>query len=192
MKGTPDITAVILAGGRSSRMGVDKGLLLFQGHPLIYFVLEALSQITSKILIITNQPGYDQFGFPCIPDIYPDKGPLGGIFTGLTNADTEKILVLGCDMPFITPVLLAELVAAAGDEDVLFCYHRQMAEPLCAVYNTKASTHIRSCLEKNQLKITEALAGLNTRVISFDDRDWFTGNEFRNMNSPDDLEKNGP
>ncbi len=184
-----EITAIVLAGGKSSRMKEDKGLVYFNGRMLIEHVIDSVKKITGKIIIITENPAYLPFGYPCFEDVLKEKGPLGGIFTGLENSSTQKNLVVGCDMPFLTEKILTELINACGDEDVLLTEHKGKAEPLCSVYNKNCLIHIRLLLEQNQLKITKALEELNTRVISFDDEPWFNGNEFANINSLEELRK---
>lgn len=182
-------TVIILAGGKSSRMGADKGLTAFRGQALVQHVTGTANTVTGNIVIITANPSYRQFGWPCIRDEYPGKGPLGGIYTGLAFSRTKKNLILGCDMPFLSAKLLSELIGSAGGEDVLLTEHKGLAEPLCSVYDTNCAGHIRLLLEQNQLKITDALAGLKTRVISFDGEEWFRGNEFANINSVEELKK---
>ncbi|MGH2552690.1 MAG: molybdenum cofactor guanylyltransferase [Chitinophagaceae bacterium] len=184
-----EITAIILAGGKSSRMGEEKGLVYFNGSRLAEHVINAAKKITEKILIITSNPAYKPFGYVCIEDDLKDKGPLGGIYTGLKNSGTQKNLMLGCDMPFLSENLLSGLINNCGDEDVLLAEHKGLAEPLCSVYDKCCTKHISSMLEQNQLKITDALAGLKTRVISFDEEEWFHGNEFANINSIEELRK---
>ena len=184
-----NITAIILAGGKSSRMKEDKGLVLFNRKALVEHVIDAVRKVTDNILIVTANSAYQQFGVPCIEDEMKDKGPLGGIFTGLTHSSTKKNLLLGCDMPFLSGELLQALTRNCGVEDVLLTEHRGLAEPLCSVYDRSCITHIRSLLEKDQLKITDALAGLKTRVISFDKEGWFRGNELANINSIEELRK---
>lgn len=183
------ITAIVLAGGKSRRMGSEKGLVSFRGRKLIDHVLEAARDITSRILIVSSNPDFRALGHPCVEDKLKNKGPLGGIYTGLTHSKTKKNLLLGCDMPFLTGKLLDTLVRRSGPEDVLLAQHGGKAEPLCSVYDRTCITHIRQLLEEDQLKITDALAGLNTRVVSFDGETWFRGNEFTNLNSPDELRK---
>lgn len=189
MPAQKNITAIILAGGKSSRMKTEKGLVLFQGKPLVQHVIEAAKKITDTIIIVTSNPDYKQFGCDCIEDELKDKGPLGGIYTGLSHSSAQKNLILGCDMPFLSEQLLKELVNNSGEEDVLLTKHKGLAEPLCSVYVKNCAVHIRGLLEQNQLKITDALAGLKTRVISFDKEDWFGGNEFANINSIEELNK---
>ncbi|MFZ9388262.1 MAG: molybdenum cofactor guanylyltransferase [Chitinophagaceae bacterium] len=181
------ITAVILAGGKSSRMGADKGLVIFRGRRLVEYVLDAAAGVADQILIVTSNPEYQLFGQRCVTDIYREKGPLGGIYTGLVNSTSSKNLVLGCDMPNLSIKLLKSLTAEIGNEEVLLTEHRGKPEPLCSVYDQACITPVRQRLEQDQLKITDALAGLKTRVISFDAEPWFRGNEFTNLNSPGEL-----
>ena len=95
-------------------------------------------------------------------------------------------------MPFLTERLLTELIASCGNEDVLLAEHLGLAEPLCSIYDRSCITHIRSKLEQNQLKITDALEALKIRVVSFDKEEWFKGNEFANINSIEELKKYEP
>lgn len=185
----PFITAIILAGGKSIRMKQEKGLMLFKEKMLVEYVIDTIKKITNDIIIITANPDYRQFGFPCFEDELKDRGPLGGIYTGLVHSTSQKNLFVGCDMPFLSEKLLTELANNCGDEDVLLTEHKGLAEPLCSVYDKNCVVHIRNLLEKNQLKITDALMGLNLRVISFDKEDWFSGNEFANINSIEELNK---
>jgi molybdopterin-guanine dinucleotide biosynthesis protein A len=185
------ITVIILAGGKSSRMKEDKGLVIFKGKKLVELIIDTANKITNNIIIITANPDYKQFGYPCFRDEMPDKGPLGGIYTGLLHSQTRKNLFLGCDMPFLTEKLLTELVNQCGEEDVLLTEHKSLAEPLCSVFDKNCMAHISHLLEQNQLKITDALAGLKTRVISFDTAPWFIGNEFANINTIEELRKYG-
>jgi len=182
-----NITAIILAGGKSTRMKTDKGLTYFGNKTLVELVIESVKKITDRIIIITQNPAYGKFGLPFFPDVLKDKGALGGIYSGLTHSSTQKNLIVGCDMPFLSENLLACLVNNYGDEDVLLTNHKDKAEPLCSVYDKNCITQIRPRLEQNQLKITSALEGLKTRVISFDNEDWFSGKEFTNINSIDEL-----
>ena len=183
------ITAIILAGGKSSRMKVDKGLVYFNGKMLVEHVIASAKKITNHILFITANPAYHQFGYPCFEDEMKEKGPLGGIFTGLVHSSTQKNLVIGCDMPFLSQNIFSGLINSCDGVDALLTEHKGRIEPLCAIYDKVCIAHLRSKLEQNQLKITNALEGLKTRVISFDDEDWFRGDEFANINSDEELQQ---
>ena len=148
-----------------------------------------IKKITNNIIIITQNPGYEKSDYPCYPDVFQDKGALGGIYSGLKFSPTQKNLVVGCDMPFLSETILTKLIHEIGEEDVLLTEHLGKAEPLCSIFDKNCITHIRSQLDQNQLKITTALEGLKTRVISFDSEEWFEGNEFANINSIEELKK---
>ena len=183
------IAAIILAGGKSTRMKKDKGLVVFNGKMLVQHVIGSLNKITDKIIIITSNTDYKQFGYPCIEDEMKEKGPLGGIYTGLFHSSAIKNLVVGCDMPFLSLNILNGLINNCPGTDALLAEHKGKVEPLCAIYDMNCIPHFRSRLEQDQLKITDSLEGLNTRVISFDNEEWFTGNEFANINSIEELNK---
>lgn len=170
-------------------MKTEKGLVSFRGKMIVEHVIEALNKITHHIIIVTANPAYKQFGFPCFEDEMQNKGPLGGIYTGLVHSTAQKNLVVGCDMPLISVNVLSDLVNNSSDEDVLLTEHLGKAEPLCSVYDKNCIPHFKSLLEQNHLKITDALKGLTTRVTSFDKEEWFKGNEFTNINSIDELKK---
>lgn len=184
-----NITVIILAGGKGSRMKEDKGLVSFNGKMLVKYVIDSAKRISTNIVIVTSNASYKQFGYPCIEDELKERGPLGGILTGLIYSATKKNLFLGCDMPFLSTNILSSLIQNIGEEDVLLTEHQGKAEPLCSVYDKNCITHIRSQIEQNQLKITNALGGLKTRIISFDKEDWFKGNEFTNINSFEEMRK---
>ncbi|NOT50426.1 MAG: molybdenum cofactor guanylyltransferase [Chitinophagaceae bacterium] len=184
-----NITAIILAGGKSSRMGTEKGLVIFNGKPLVQHVIDALKKITDNIIIITQDPAYSTFGLSCYPDIYKDKGALGGIYTGLVNSPSQKNIVVGCDMPFLSQNILNGLISGSGGVDVLLTMHKDKAEPLCSIYDKSCIPHFKNLIEKDQLKITDAMAGLKPGTISFDKEEWFIGNELANINSIKELKE---
>ena len=187
MQGHLAITAIILAGGKSSRMKIDKGLVLFGKKTLIEQVIDSVKEITDNIIIITNNEAYRQFGYSCFEDEMKEKGPLGGIYTGLVNSTTQKNLVVGCDMPFLSLNVFNGLIDHCHGLDALVAEHKGKAEPLCAIYDRTCIPSFKKLLEQGQLKITDALGGLKTSFISFDNKDWFKGFEFANFNSPGDL-----
>lgn len=187
LQASQHITAIILAGGKSSRMGTEKGLVSFNGKRLVEHVIDALKKITNNIIIITPNKEYEQFGFPCYADIYKEKGALGGIYTGLINSSTQKNIIVGCDMPFLSQNVLNGLVDNCDDVDVLLTMHKDKEEPLCSVYDKSCASHFKNLIEAGQLKITNALTGLKAKTICFDKEEWFIGTEFTNINTPGQL-----
>src|SRR3974377_2140775 len=107
------VTAFVLAGGKSSRMGRDKAFLVFRGQTLLERALQSLRAVTSKVYVVGAREKFCSFG-PVVEDVYPDRGPLAGIHAALSTSDTELNLVLAVDMPLIEPALLVFLVEAAG------------------------------------------------------------------------------
>lgn len=187
MSGKNAITAIILAGGKSSRMQKDKGLIDFMGNMMIGHVINKVRELTSDIIIITKNPAYLQFGYPCFNDIYPNAGPLGGIFTGLVNSGTEKNLVVGCDTPLLSAALLRSLTERTNDEDVLITVNKGKAEPLFAIYSRKCIPYFEERIKTGKFKVVDALQYVKTTVMNLDYEGWAVGDEFTNFNTPEEL-----
>lgn len=190
-----DVTAVVLVGGRSSRMGRDKALLVPDpagGRPLVRIVLDAVSSVASSSLLAGRAiPGLD---VPAITDHYFDAGPLGGITTALGEVRTELAVVAACDMPSISPSLLTLLVAhARADRDAaaVMCRTERGLEPLLSVWRPeRALAPLRAAVGYGILALGEAVARIPGVVVLPPD-DWRDadpeGRSFHNWNTPDDL-----
>ena len=102
----PSVTGVILAGGKSSRMGQNKALMPLGDQRLIDRVVAVLHEVFANLLMVTNSPEvYADLDLPIVADIYPDKGSLGGIYSAIYHAPTPYCLVVACDMPFLNAAL---------------------------------------------------------------------------------------
>lgn len=149
-----DTTFAILAGGASSRMGQDKALLPMRGEPLIQRVLERGRALTRHLLVITNRPEAYQFlQVPLSPDMVKIKGPLTGLYTALSLAQTPYVVLAGCDMPFINMALIAfqlQLLDQNG-YDLVIPNHEDILEPLHAVYRRGVCLEaVKTALEKGE------------------------------------------
>lgn len=116
------LTAAVLVGGKSSRMGTDKALLplMPNGPPLLRLVLDQVSAVADEVMLVGEErPGYGGFGVPVIPDGHPEQGTLGGIATALATASHRHVLVVACDMPFLDAGLLGWMAALPRVYDVL-------------------------------------------------------------------------
>ncbi|RME84007.1 MAG: molybdenum cofactor guanylyltransferase [Caldilineae bacterium] len=152
------LTALILAGGASSRMGTNKALLELDGIPLIERVLAVVTTLTPDILIVTNDPGpYRYLNLPTVADREPGQGPLMGLYSGLLAAHGELALLVACDMPFLQRSVLEYLLTGAEGFDVIMPYSEDGLHPLCAVYRR------RTCLPA----IAHALAERKRKMIAF-------------------------
>lgn len=188
----PMLTVAIQAGGQSQRMGRDKGLVLLHGRPLVRHLLDRVADLGDEVLITTNQPAdYAFLGIRLVSDEAPGAGALSGLRTALRAAHGNKVLVLACDMPFVSRPLLIRLIELAPQADVVIPRPGGEYEPMHAIYD-------KSCLPE----IESSLAAGDRRMISFFPRvqvltveDDILGRldpgrrSFFNINTPDDLEQ---
>ena len=152
-----EISAFIIAGGRSRRFGEDKALFDYRGMPLIQHVAESIKPAIGKIAIVADDAERFAFlGIPCYRDIIPGMGPFGGLHAALTNADTVRIFVFACDMPGLDADLIRYMAAESEQYDVTVPYIEGRYEPLHAVYS-------KSCLAPVEKRIRD----VNRRIISF-------------------------
>lgn len=114
--GTEPATGIVLAGGRSRRMGADKAFIALAGRPLVAWVLDALAAVTTHRVIVTHDddPRFERFGVPVVVDRLPARCPLSGLHAGLSAAPTDLCIVAACDLPLVQPALLALLAEAIG------------------------------------------------------------------------------
>lgn len=160
------VTGVILAGGKSRRMGRDKAFLPFGGGVLIERVIDVLQQVADELLLITNTPeSYARFELPMAGDVIPESGSLGGIYSGLVHANTRYSLMLACDMPFVRPDFLRMLCERADEVDVVIPKDAEDFQPLCAVYSQACREPIRRQIETGRLKITGFFDQVRVQVI---------------------------
>ncbi|WP_298312742.1 molybdenum cofactor guanylyltransferase [uncultured Aquimarina sp.] len=160
------ITGIILAGGKSSRMGQDKGLKLHNGKPFIQHIIQAIETITNKILIITGSADYQTFGYPCIADIIPDQGPVGGIYTGLKYTKTTQNLVLSCDVPFVKPVVLTNLISEYEPNYDVITYEDI---PLITLYHKSVERTFFESIQKRRLSLRKTLSKLKVKSIPIEE-----------------------
>jgi molybdenum cofactor guanylyltransferase len=185
-----NIQAYILAGGKSSRMGTEKGLVSLQGQPFIEHIIRTLKNITRNISILSNNNLYNHLGFPVLEDIEKEKGPLGGIHTGLVNSNKEYNLFVSCDIPLINTQILNHLIAGINHSNNTFiASHGSNKEPLCGIYSKKNTALINELLDKNELSVHKALEHLNAKYIDVSTAPFYNKNIFYNINSKEELKK---
>ena len=176
-------TGIILAGGKSRRMnGVDKGLIPFNGKPMIEHVISALKPVVDEVIIIANSRGYEPFGLPIYPDIVQEKGPLGGLLSGLTQSKSDDVIIVGCDMPFVENTIFTTLQKYKHKYDIVIPKTPDGIQPLCGLYKKKCIPVIHQLIEENQLKMTHLFNQMNTYFLPFKNK-----TPFFNMNSPEDI-----
>ena len=179
------LTVFILCGGKSFRMKSEKGLVLFQGKPFIEHIIQAILPITEQVKLITATKEYDYLPHQKIPDIILDKGPLGGIYTALTNSETEFNLILSCDIPLISTELLSELISKHNNEaEITVFASESRLHPLIGIYSKKVLPVIKSAIDNDELKMMDLLAKIPHQILNIDESENF---HLTNINSVDEL-----
>jgi molybdenum cofactor guanylyltransferase len=187
------VDAAILAGGRARRFGgADKSTLRVGDATILERQIEALDGVADQIYVVTGEPAlFEGRGFRVVPDRLPNAGALGGVYTALVEAASPHVLVLACDLPFLTAPLLARLAGLADDEhDAVVPRPRDGRQPLCAVYARRLAETVRRQIESGHLKIQELLETIRLRELGPDDLARLDpdGRLFLNVNTPGDLE----
>jgi len=159
----------VLAGGRSRRLGQDKAQITINGVSLLQRVVNTLSVLNNDILVVTStvNPPLDVTGpkLRIVEDIFPGKGPLGGVYTGLKASGSPQNIVVGCDMPFINLNLLTIMVDHAAGYDAVIPRVGTLVEPLHAVYSTACVEIFKRQIEADRLSIWEVLELLKIHHI---------------------------
>jgi molybdopterin-guanine dinucleotide biosynthesis protein A len=187
------VSAAILAGGRARRYdGARKALLVVDGATgarVIDRQLAALAGLADDIRIVADDPEpYAGLRLPVIPDAIPGAGPLGGLYSALVAASHPRVIVVACDLPFVTRPLFERLLAeaAADGVDAVVPRSRGGLEPLCAVYAARIAPVLRRRIDAGALQVIAAFAELRVRELGPEalaayDRD---GRLFVNVNTP--------
>ena len=207
-------TGFVTAGGRSLRMGRDKAWLEIAGRPMIEHVIEALKPVTSSIAIIANNEEYKRLGFPVFADTNFGVGPLEAIRTALANSPTSSVVLVGCDMPFVTSELLSFLLNIANQEqqqtpdsrlqtpdsrlqtpDLPFAVaplnEDGKLEPLCALYSTEALEIVSKLIASGVRKVSFFFEQISTRLVSFNEIKHLQNAPFffENINTLEDFQR---
>ena len=178
-------TGIILAGGKSSRMEQDKGLMLFDGKPMIEYSIALLKPMVDELLIISNNSDYEKIGYPVYADLVTDKGPLSGLYTGLYYSSTETNIVLSCDVPFVPEELMSFLLSSHQNNQITIPENNGRTHQLIGVFSKSCEANFALSLEKDELKLLDAFKNLNLNVV---DANQFDAQLFKNINSPSDLD----
>lgn len=186
-----ELTGIILAGGKSSRMGKDKGLCQFNGKALVSYAIETMKPLCGNLIISANHfpEKYKQYGIPVISDEIKDIGPMGGIYTCLKNSTTQHNLVLSCDTPFVTTILLNHLLMQVKNEQIVApAHHTFLMEPLSAYYATNVLDEIRKAIDNEDFKLINLLNNVRFKSVLMDRfTPFYDKYSFLNINRPEDL-----
>jgi len=160
------MTGVVLAGGRSTRMGRNKALLPWAGTRLIERLLITLRPLFRDVAIVANEAApYADLGVPIWPDRLPGKGALGGIYTAVFHSTSPQTFCLACDMPFPNPAVIAYLREVAPGYDVVVPRTADGYQPLHAVYSRTCLPAMETLLHADRLKIDGLFPLVRLRTV---------------------------
>ncbi len=161
------MNAILLAGGKSSRYGSNKALVEIEGEPIIVRIVSILQQVFEEIYVVGSKDTDYSFleDVILVEDIIPDKGPLGGLYTGLSYSSARHNLLLGCDMPFFTTDYFHFLTNWQKRYDVLVPEYNGYIEPLGGVYNRSILPEVERSIEKDDLKIKSFFPEVRVEII---------------------------
>ena len=191
-----ELSGIVLAGGMSRRLGRDKAVEPFGGEPLITRVIGRLNALaTETVVVVNNEARGGELPLPSdtrvAVDIYPDSGSLGGIFSGLTAANSDWGFVVACDMPFLNTGLIAHMLTLRKDYDAVVPLLDGYPEPTHAAYSKACLPHIERRLKAGQLKIAGFFDDVRVRYVSESEIHGFDAERlsFFNVNRLDDLQR---
>ncbi|WP_320110724.1 molybdenum cofactor guanylyltransferase [Draconibacterium orientale] len=182
------ITTIILAGGKSKRMGTDKALLELEGKTLLERAINLCKPLSFELLISSNNDLHARFNYPLIKDEVKNCGPIGGIYSGLKQSKTDWNLVLSVDAAFVDAPFLQFLIKNTGDFDAVIPFSEKGAEPLIALYHRSCISKMEELLENQDYRMHNLLKSVKTNWV--DAQEYLNKNTrlFANLNRPEDLE----
>jgi molybdopterin-guanine dinucleotide biosynthesis protein A len=187
------VTGVLLAGGKSRRMGEDKRYLLVGERTLLERSLELLQSVFDQVVIVIAQdsPSLEGVRSPVIRDLIPDCGSLGGLYTGLKQASTEHVFVVACDMPFVNPLVIRYFVNLRVHADIVMAKLSNGLHPMHAVYGKACVPVLERMIAVRNLKVQDLASQSALRVHFVTATDLApidpTARSFHNVNTPADL-----
>ncbi len=190
------VSCIVLVGGKCRRLGRDKALEIVGNKSLLERVLSTLSLISDEIILVAAK-GFDSLNLASHPqvrkttDIYFGKGPLGGIYSGLAHSRTLYNLVVACDMPFLSQLLLQYMIGLADGYDLVVPRLGNLVEPLHAIYSKRCLEPAENLLKEGKLSVSGLFSLVKVRYVEADEIDRFDPQHisFFNVNTKADLEK---
>lgn len=188
-----EMTALILCGGQSKRMGRAKAFLPYAGSTFISHLVESMEKLFDEVLLIANEPEtYLDLGPDVVRDILPNRGPLCGILSGLLVAKHDKVFVTACDMPLFNQDLIRNLEKESEGYDITCVAHEERLEPLIGIYSKNCVKDLEESLFTEQLSLTDLIAkhpNAHKFYCKYEDRLAPDLPPYFNVNTPSDYSK---
>jgi len=187
-----EVTGVLLAGGKSHRMGEDKRNLLVGERTLLHRGLDVLRSIFQELVVVIAQDSSPlDVDIRVVRDLVADCGSLGGVYTGLTKATTPYIFAVACDMPFLDQAVIAEFTSRRATADIVIARLAGQLHPMHALYSKRCLPAMEQMIVTRQLKLQELVSHESLRVQYITEADLLTidpsWRSFHNVNTPADL-----
>lgn len=184
------MTGIILSGGKSLRMGENKAFIEIEGVPIIQRIYTLFKELFHEVIIVTNQIElFKKFDLKLYSDLLPNKGALGGLYTGLFFSTFPYSFCVACDMPFINKSLVQYLIKRIGDEDVIVPRTKDGLQPLHAIYSKNCLNPIKEIIEQGKFKIIDFYHQVQVNIIK--EADFISLDPLResfiNVNTPEEL-----
>lgn len=183
------VSAVILAGGKSLRMGCDKGQMCFKRKPMLDYSLEVVSKVTEDVLISSSNSLHNRPGCRMVEDVYPNCGPASGIHAALTSAKHPWLWVVSADMPFLSINIFDQMfIRRKSHGAVVPRWNDGKMEPLCALYHRSSLGVIDKALSSGVYKMQTIIESIHPRWLYIEEHPWMIASRcFFNINTQDDL-----
>lgn len=185
------ISGVILAGGKSRRMGRNKALLPIGGKPVILRLVEQFQSLFEEAFVIANDAAlYAPYCSRIVPDLYPGKGPLAGLHAALSHCGRDWVFISACDTPFIQATVVQEMARLRENVDAALAETEEGPQPLNAYYSRRCLPAIQRCLEADELRMISFWPEIKMRVAPWAQvKQWdSSARTFWNMNTPEDYQ----
>jgi len=196
-----DITGIILSGGKSKRMGVNKSLLKVESKTIIEVVQDKISKLFKELLVVTNEPELYQFlNLIIYEDIFLGKGPLAGIHSGLVHSKTQQNFILSCDIPLITTDMINTIINYKKNSPITVAKADGYIQQLCGVYDKSCLSKVEDLLEeslsdenrntqqeKRGCKVLQLIKEIDSEILDAEALPFYNKDLFFNMNTMDDF-----
>jgi molybdopterin-guanine dinucleotide biosynthesis protein A len=160
-----NLTAIVLCGGRSTRMGRDKGALPCGGETMLARVARILGGIAGEVIVVARRDQPAPAGVRVIHDPVDDQGPLAGIAAGLAASATDLNIVVACDMPLVRPAVLQRLAGAIGSHDACVAVAGGHASALCGIYRSRVAGEAQRLLASGERRVMRLLDAVQTKRV---------------------------
>ena len=186
-----NLSAYIIAGGKSSRFKQDKGMYPYNGKPMIQHVFEAIKPAIDDIIIVADDTDkYSFTGAQTIPDIIPGLGPLGGLYTALSHKQEGRIFTVPCDMPYLNSDFISYMTSIHGDYDLIIPYIGNYYQPLHAIYSTTCLPYVKNLIDTGEKRIIAFYDKVTVRKISEEEIEFYDDplRMFQNINYSENIQ----